>query len=620
MKISYENGAIVAVRKWHEETLYNVSSDSLSLQFNGKGGVTKYRRLNGKNLITDRTFLTFAINGKKVSPYDNKRVKMLGRGQTLEFTPCGESGAGGAGGEDSANAWKITLLHFVPKSGRGVFFEVTFAAVKESKFECIAESGVFGDEKEDDELENVNFVRDGDFIFACSEAGRFVRFNHAFYYEENGVKAKTLRFVFCFGETEQTARESFYGFTKYKKEYESEIAAVRLPDSAQTEEEKAAYYSSYFCALENYKEIGDFAGFCAGADYIDPVRTYFRDSYFTCLAMYEGHAELIRRQILTLARGVGARGECPSAVVYDFKNFWGDHYDSPSFFLLFIYDYTAHTQDFSLLFETVNGKTVYELLKSVTERLLSLTDETGLIVKRGRHNKRDWADLVNRNGYVTYVEGLYARAMYCAAQLCRYRGENELSEKYFAAYETAKKSINEILWNEEKGYFVNFIDGDFTEENLSLDTIVILLFGLTDDGRANRVLVQMEKILETRNNRKQQAGDFGVMCVYPCYSRRESVMRKSSQDYEYHNGSNWPYLSGLYAYARAVYGREYDYPVLSWFTYNANRGNFTPIEYFAPCVKDGSLLQAWGGTCAFAYAQAGKGNFFKKTLSGEEEK
>ncbi len=608
MSISYEGGAIIATGNWYEEALYDVSSDWLSVQFNGKGGITKYRRLNGKNLITDRTFLTFAVNGKKIDPYDYKRVKMLGRGQTLEFLPKNDS-----------EKWKITVEQFLPKSGRGVFFEIKFEAERQSKFEYIVESGLFGEEKEDDELENVDFVQDGIFSFISSETGRFVRFNHAFYYEENNVKAKTIRFMFCFNETEQTVRESFCRFQELKKEYEREIEEVRLPCSVQSEVEKAAYYSAYFCALENFKTIDEFSGFCAGAEYIDPVRTYFRDSYFTCLAMYEGKTDLIRRQILTLAHGVGKDGECPSAVVYDFKNFWGDHYDSPSFFLLFIYDYTVHTHDFTLLNETVNGKTIYELLKLVANRLLSLVDETGLIVKKGKHNKRDWADLVNRNGYVSYVEGLYARAMYCVSKLCSYFEGEEVAEIYTQAYHKAKESINNILWNEEKGYFVNFIDGDFVETNLSIDTIVILLFGLTDETRSKRVLCAMERLLETRNNREQQAGDFGVMCVYPFYSRRDGALRKSTQDYEYHNGSNWPYLSGLYAYACAMYGKDFRYPVLSWFTYNANRRNFTPIEYFAPCVKDGSLLQAWAGTCAFAYAHADNKNFFMEKLKGKKE-
>lgn len=55
----------------------------------------------------------------------------------------------------------------------------------------------------------------------------------------------------------------------------------------------------------------------------------------------------------------------------------------------------------------------------------------------------------------------------------------------------------------------------------------------------------------------------------------------------------------MYAYAKRKYGMEYKYLLLDWFVYNLKKGNYTPIEYFSPYCKDGSLLQAWGGDVAF---------------------
>ena len=98
---------------------------------------------------------------------------------------------------------------------------------------------------------------------------------------------------------------------------------------------------------------------------------------------------------------------------------------------------------------------------------------------------------------------------------------------------------------------------------------------------------------------EQRAGDFGVMCVYPFYSRVDGAKNKSSQPYYYHNGANWPYLCAMYAVAKRKYGMEYRYALESWFDYNVKRGNYTPVEFFSPPQKDGSLLQAWAGAVAF---------------------
>jgi glycogen debranching enzyme len=120
----------------------------------------------------------------------------------------------------------------------------------------------------------------------------------------------------------------------------------------------------------------------------------------------------------------------------------------------------------------------------------------------------------------------------------------------------------------------------------------------------------MERLLETKNNHLQQAGDYGVMCVYPFYKRISAAYFKSSQDYEYHNGGNWPYWSAIYAYAKSLAGRECRYALESWFSYHLEKGIFTPVEYFSPCRKSGSTLQAWSGAAAFTFDFMDKENFF----------
>jgi len=100
------------------------------------------------------------------------------------------------------------------------------------------------------------------------------------------------------------------------------------------------------------------------------------------------------------------------------------------------------------------------------------------------------------------------------------------------------------------------------------------------------------------------------MTVWPFYKNPEAVYWISSQPYNYHNGANWPYWAAIYAYAKRKYGMEYSYALESWFTYNVERGNYTPIEYFSSACKDGSLLQAWSGVAAFVLDEKTSLTFF----------
>ncbi|MDR3216889.1 MAG: hypothetical protein LBT55_05690 [Clostridiaceae bacterium] len=379
-----------------------------------------------------------------------------------------------------------------------------------------------------------------------------------------------------------------------------------------SERDSAFYASCLNCALSNYKERGKFKGFLAGVNYQFPARTYFRDGYWTSLPVIAVKPEFVRNQIITLSGGIGKKGKCPSAVKSSFKAYWGDHFDSPSFFVLLIYDYVAHTGDVSVLFETRGKRNILALAAEVTERLIGETDSTGLLVKRGEFNRRDWCDNVFRTGYVTYDEALFARALKCLSELFGKCGDTARAARYYGEYERVKKALNDILWSEEKGYFVNYKNEKETEDNLSADTVTVALFGLASPERIESMLRKMESTLESRSNKEQVAGDFGVLSVYPFY-KNTAVISKSSLPYYYHNGGDWPYLSAAYAYAKLTAGMDYGYPLTRWFDYNLARGNLTPVEFFSPCHKDGSPMQGWSAFGALL-PQYPDGKFFEKPL------
>ena len=577
MKISLLNGRIIADGYLHEDVPFDVAGNNLSVCFDGKWGVSKYLSVDtGKN-YSSRSVVTLYRNGERVGAYTKKKVSMAGR--TQEIVVFGKG-------------FEMEMKQFISKEDNAIFVEMNFSVEEPTEFTLLYGIGCA-----------VAVPR-----VSCECDYKYIAENAFFEMPIKVCGRRCVRFVVSYEGGQAYCDGLLECFEEKRKQVYEEIDNISFPSSVQTEEEKALYLSALFCCIENFKECGELKGFAAGCNYIVPLRTYYRDSYWTALSAYSYDITFVRKQICTLARGVSSEGTCPSAVRQDFSAFWGGHYDSPSFFVMMVYDYINHSGDKAILQEKINGKSILEVCLLVMNKQMERADETGLLYKKGPFNKLDWADEVNRNGYVTYDEALYYRALYCMDKLCQVCDVD--GERYRLAAQKVKNSINDILWDEQKGYYVNYVDGDFIEDNLSVDTVLVYLFGISNEVRSNRMLDAMENLLETKNNQLQEAGDYGVMCVYPFYKGRSATYGKSSQDYEYHNGGNWPYWSAIYAYAKSLAGREWRYALTSWFSYNLERGIFTPVEYFSPCRKSGSTLQAWSGAAAFTFDFINKQSFF----------
>ena len=583
MEVIYDEQGMLCLEggKYYEQAEYPLSCSALSVVADGCGGLTEYRITNRpEQFLTSRLSLEISVEGKRLSPYLDKAVSMFGRGQGVYLkTEEGE----------------VSVSTFVAEGYSCVFFGVHNGGAKlRVVLNC-------RDAKAESQKGNVIYGEN--FTLGASGKGEWVKENDSYYI--SGESDVWIAFGF---ESKDAAKVTFDTLDEVVEQIATEMVGI-FPESVETDEEKAIFALAYSAALQNFKVAGDFRAFAAGLRYIDPLRTYYRDSYFTVLPMLRDHPELVRDELLTLARGIKADGSCPSAVKSDFTAFWGDHYDSPSFFVMELYDYVRVTKDESLLNAVVGGSTLLQKVQAILTRLESRADHTGLLYKEGDYNKRDWADEVNRNGYVTFVEALYYRALVAASRLFAGR-DDDLAATYAARAEKVKKAINDILFDEKKGYYVNYKTEDFCEDNLSVDTVFTVLFGIAEGERAQRVLSAMEKLLESKNNKKQGGGNFGVMCVYPPYKHPKAACHKSARLYDYHNGANWCYLTAMYAYAKQLYGRDWKGPILDTFRYLFAHGHYTPIEYFSPVCPPGSPLQGWSAAIAFVWQQAGQENFF----------
>lgn len=652
MKITYKDSAIAVTAPIYERTAYDVSNNRITCGFDGSANITRYAVMN-KFSVFSSFYSQFLINGEHINYTSEKNVTMIGRKCVSNLT---------------LNAANITFTQFLDNGSNAVFTEISVKANEDIEFETVINFGIdyksyleqlFGSRLSFKNLSRIV----GGFIFPkkkrlLSENGINAVRNNIFgdyyldiasnvtvtpleaernFYNQYRLSCKiksgeicSLRYVISAGtRTDFTYCDVISAVSDFDRAYsecEDYINFLKksTPVSVKSEDMRAYYVSLLNCSLSNYKELGKFKGFLAGIVYQFPARTYYRDAYWTVLAALPVKPEYVRNEIITLAAGINKRnGECPSAVKFNFKNYWGNHYDSPSFLAILAYDYIRFTGDAGVLDEKCPSGNVFDAVLKAITRLSRYADETGLIVKSGEYNRRDWCDNVFRTGYVTYDEALYARALFSVAKLAELRGNDLLKKKYLTEYERVKKAINEILWDAEKGYFVNYKDGSFTEDNLSIDTVLIPLFGLTDKERSVSVLTNMEKTLESRNNDGGLKADYGTMCVYPFYKKSGAAVQKSSLPFYYHNGGDWPYLSCIYAYTKKIYGLNWEYPLKRWFFYNTEKGNFTPVEFFSPAHPDGSLLQAWSSTGAFALSFADCDFYSEKENNlnylGEEE-
>ena len=592
--VTYENGAIRVTCPAWEDAAFDMGSEKCAVVADGKGGLTAYR-VNDReeNFVLPFLALSFYVKGEILDPTSEKTVKMVGRMQEITYTIAGE---------------KITVTLFLEKETNGAFFSVRSDCAFTLSIDLRAV-------KEMPTKLGATYFEGKEFSLSSSSPIDWSQEDEAFYIKD----VKELDLLISFAEDPERHKAAFAAFNEKRALTEAEISGIAFPPAVTTEEEKAYYLQSYFAALENFKVAGDFRAFAAGTNYTYPLRTYFRDSYFTVLCMLSTHPELVRDEILTLARGISEEGVCPSAVKSDFTAFWNDHFDSPSLFILELYEYVRRTGDTGVLFEKIGDSDLLGVAKRVTDKLLgAANNETKLLVKDGDHNRRDWADEVNRGGLVTYVEALDVRALRAMSDLLDRSGvPHSSTPNYWALSFDAQRRLNDYLFERELGYYHNYFRWcEEDEKHLSIDTIFTVLFGIANEDMATTVLDNMESILESGNNPEMKE-DFGAMCVYPPYKAPGVGIHKSARPFDYHNGANWPFLTAMYAYAKAIYGREWRDVLLAPFRYNVKRGVYTAVEYFSPYCKTGSCLQAWSSAAAFVYQWADKNNIF--IIKGEEK-
>jgi glycogen debranching enzyme len=385
------------------------------------------------------------------------------------------------------------------------------------------------------------------------------------------------------------------------------------------------------CALSNYKvdESANFKAFYAGVRYREPARTYYRDSYWTTQSLLPFRPDLVRNQIIALSKGIHDNGVTGSGVKFDGSDWWSYHYDSPSFFVMMLYDYISFTGDISILWENTKGKSyddgngnikfseeksVWQKAKRTIDWLKSTDLNKNYLVEKPLNVFGDWADEVARINEVTYVNVLYYKALLSLSEMAPLAGESGLETVYKEMAKKVREAVNKDLWDKTKGYYINFQYAPrdvalYKENNFSEDTLLAALYGVATGDQIKSMLNYANKFLNTKNNTSQPFGDWGVMCVWPLYKNTTYRRPRESDDpYRYHNGADWPYLDGINALVRLKYNdKNWRYPLIRWWQHSLSEGLLTPVEYYQPKYPNGGFRQAWSAMPAAAIVMGGYG-------------
>ncbi|MGE0033897.1 MAG: hypothetical protein AB7S45_08520, partial [Pseudothermotoga sp.] len=302
-----------------------------------------------------------------------------------------------------------------------------------------------------------------------------------------------LQIRFATQKTAVDERAENLSYNRFLKEHASKNLS---------ELENALAIFSLHTALSNWKDLGKAHAFAAGVNYSFPPRTYFRDSFWTCLSLLGVRADLVREQILALAGAVHDDG-CPSGVMFltdeekmllaqlkkeypdlaagvKYENdWWSGHHDSGFLFVLLVSKYVEKTQDVSILKERIDSDTVLEKILKVLNYAENFVEKD---LFKKPHDCLDWADNVFRDGFVSYDAALHAAALREASKLLKMMNKREQGEFWESRYLSTRKKFNELLFDQRKGYFVDFI-GSYVEDHLALDTVVSIIFDVADEDK-----------------------------------------------------------------------------------------------------------------------------------------
>ncbi len=268
---------------------------------------------------------------------------------------------------------------------------------------------------------------------------------------------------------------------------------------------------------------------------------YARDSHWQIRGLLlTGNFVEVRQLIEHLAQFQTEQGDFPTRI--DLKG--RPHYfagkpdvDTPILFCLSILEYVKWTQD--LDFGRKHWPTIERTIAYLQRRDL---DGDGWI-EQGPN--QDWADVLGRNGKVTYCQALYFALLQETAELGKRLGY--VQAKNFASQaRRLQQAFDKIFWDSENGFYVDAIDEQGNPvRQITQDACLAFVFGLAQDRK--KIRSHLEQL-------KQRCWtEWGATNREP-----QNIGGKVGPSGFYHNGGVWLWTTAFEAYCHFRFGDPAD--------------------------------------------------------------
>jgi glycogen debranching enzyme len=208
--------------------------------------------------------------------------------------------------------------------------------------------------------------------------------------------------------------------------------------------------------------------------------------------------------------------------------------DSAAWLVIALRDWYLHSRD---------DETLRRLTPRVARTIsyLKSRDEDGdNLLEQGANE--DWADIVLRRGRVSYTQAVWFACLDAAAAIFAEVGNEKLWTWCCAEREAVREAIKSKLLT-EAGYFLNWLDGDDRSLHRSLDTALMVAFGVVDVETGRQIMQILDML----------AGPFGPAVFEPGYVPAEIGPAKYPPG-QYQNEGVWPWIASYAALARAKIG------------------------------------------------------------------
>jgi len=208
----------------------------------------------------------------------------------------------------------------------------------------------------------------------------------------------------------------------------------------------------------------------------------------------------------------------------------------------------------------------------------------------------DWV-VTPRTGKAVEIQALWFNALRVMEELAQKFGDKSGQKQHKGMATRARKSFNELFWNEDAGCLYDVVNDDERDASIRPNQIfaVSLSNSMVSKARAKSILYVIEReLLTPRGLRTLSPRD-------PRYIGRYQGDPRS-RDGSYHQGTVWPWLMGPYttAYSR-TFGKEVGRKFASLWLKNfqehlheACLGQVSEIfDGDAPHTPRGCVAQAW---------------------------